>query len=36
MGTPQLEEEAERYIAEQTAHAKTMHRLPFVFRLNTK
>ena len=35
VGTPQLEEEAERYIAEQTAYAKSMNKLPFVFRLNT-
>ena len=36
VGTPQLEEEAQRQIAEQTAYAKTIHKLPFVFRLNTK
>jgi hypothetical protein len=36
VGTPQLEEQAERHIAEQTAYAKTIHKLPFVFRLNTK
>lgn len=35
VGTPQLEEEAERYIAEQTAYAKSVNKLPFVFRLNT-
>ena len=36
VGTPQLEEEAERYIAEQTAYAHSMNKLPFVFRLSTK
>jgi hypothetical protein len=35
VGTPQLEEEAERYIAEQSAYAKSINKLPFVFRLNT-
>ena len=35
VGTPQLEEEAERHIAEETAFAKSMNKLPFVFRLNT-
>ena len=35
VGTPQLEEEAERYIAEQTAYAKSVNKLTFVFRLNT-
>ena len=35
VGTPQLEVEAERYIAEQTAYAKSMNKLPFVFRLTT-
>jgi hypothetical protein len=35
VGTPQLEEEAERYIAEQTAYAESVNKLPFVFRLNT-
>ena len=35
VGTPQLEEEAEHYIAEQTAYAESVNKLPFVFRLNT-
>ena len=35
VGTPQLEEEAERYIAEQTTYAESVNKLPFVFRLNT-
>ena len=35
VGTPQLEDEAERYIAEQTAYAESVNKLPFVFRLNT-
>ena len=35
VGTPQLEEEADRHIAEHTAYAKSMNKLPFVFRLNT-
>ena len=35
VGTPQLEVEAECHIAEQTAYAKNVNKLPFVFRLNT-
>ena len=35
VGTPELEVEAERHIAEQTAYATSMNKLPFVFRLNT-
>ena len=34
MGTPQLEVAAKRYIAEQTAYAESVNKLPFVFRLN--
>ena len=35
VGTPQLEVAAQRHIAEQTAYAKNVNKLPFVFRLNT-
>ena len=35
VGTAKLEVEAERHIAEETAYAKSMNKLPFVFRLNT-
>ena len=35
VATPQLEVEAVRHIAEQTAYAKSVSKLPFVFRLNT-
>ncbi len=35
VGTPQLEVAAQRHIAEQTAYAKSVNKLPFVFRLNT-
>ena len=35
VGPPQLEVAAQRHIAEQTAYAKSVNKLPFVFRLNT-
>ena len=35
VGTPQLELAAQRQIAEQTEYAKSVNKLPFVFRLNT-
>ena len=35
VGTPHLDELAERHIASETEHAEQMKKLPFVFRLNT-
>ena len=34
VGTPHLDELAERHIASETEHAEQMKKLPFVFRLN--
>ena len=35
VGTPHLDELAERHVAIQTEYAEQMKKLPFVFRLNT-
>jgi hypothetical protein len=35
VGTPHLDELAERHIASETEHAEQMKKLPFVFRLKT-
>ena len=35
VGTPHLDELAERHVASQTEYAEQMKKLPFVFRLNT-
>jgi len=34
VGTPHLDELAERHVASETEYAKQMKKLPFVFRLN--
>ena len=35
VGTPHLDELAERHVASETEYAEQMKKLPFVFRLNT-
>jgi uncharacterized ParB-like nuclease family protein len=34
IGTPELEADAEKHIARETAYAKVMRKLPFVFKVH--